>query len=203
MWIRPARPIVIAALVVGALAWPAMARAQTQAPGKFLISGGIGYGSADANCDGCGGDREHGAAGYFRLGFTVAPKVVLGLEANVWAKQLEIESDVTTTLAFYNVSGTVTFYPRNTGLFIRGGAGVALTSMDIDVDGSTISADLGSGPGAIVGVGYDIPVSRRLSITPGVNVWYGRLGELRAVGETFATGWSQNVVDVTIGLTFR
>lgn len=82
-------------------------------------------------------------------------------------------------------------------------AGAALANIDVEIDDTNVTADLGSGFGVLGGVGYDIRVSRRLSITPGVNVWYGKLGDLRALGETFATGWSHNVVDFTIGLTFR
>lgn len=189
------------ALSMALLAVPAPARAQ--APGRFLVSGGGGYGSADATCDDCSGDREGGGAGYFRLGYTVWPKLVIGLESNVWTKRESVTDGFSSTLLFYNVSGTLAFYPKHTGFFVRGGAGASLASVDIDVDDSSLSADVGSGFGVLGGIGYDIRLTRRLSLTPGVNVWYGKLGDLKALGETFATGWSQNVVDVTIGLTFR
>lgn len=190
-----------AGLALGVLLIPVGASAQ--APGKFLISGGGGYGSADAACDDCSGDRQGGGAGYFRLGYTVAPKLVLGLETNVWTKQEAVETGVSATMSFYNVSGTLAFYPQETGFFVRGGAGAALASIDVEIEDSNVTADLGNGFGVLGGVGYDIRVSRRLSITPGVNVWYGKLGDLKALGQTFATEWSHNVVDFTIGLTFR
>lgn len=199
MWVKKVSSGLFLALI--ALSIPA--RANAQAPGKFLLSGGGGYGSADAACDECLDDRQNGAAGYFRLGYTVTPKLVLGLETNVWTKQEAVEAGVSATLLFSNVAGTLAFYPKETGFFVRGGAGAALANLDVEMDDATVSADLGSGFGVLGGVGYDIRLSRRLSITPGVNVWYGKLGELKALGETFATNWSHNVVDFTIGLTFR
>jgi hypothetical protein len=195
------RMLGLAVLAMGVLLIPVGASAQ--APGKFLISAGGGYGSADAACDDCSGDRQNGGAGYFRLGYTVAPKLVLGFETNVWTKQEAVETGVSATMSFYNVSGTLAFYPKETGFFVRGGAGAALANIDIEIEDANVNAELGSGFGVLGGVGYDIRVSRRLSITPGVNVWYGKLGDLKALGETFATGWSHNVVDFTIGLTFR
>ncbi|ODS52638.1 MAG: hypothetical protein ABS36_16450 [Acidobacteria bacterium SCN 69-37] len=178
------------------------AGASAQAPGRFLISGGGGYGSADARCDDCVGDRQGGAAGYFRLGYAVTPRLVLGGEANVWTKR-ESLGGASTRLRFSSVSATAAFYPDSAGFFIRGGAGLAMARLDVNARDSSLREDLGSGFGVLAGLGYDIPISRRLSMTPGVNVSRGQIGDLKALGQTFATGWSQNVIDVTIGLTFR
>jgi hypothetical protein len=102
----------------------------------------------------------------------------------------------------YHVSGTATYYPRRSGgLFVKGGAGVALLDMTVKVSGSSVKADLGRGLGLVVGGGYDIPVGR-ISVTPAVNYWYGQPGDLKILGETLATNWKQNVVDFTIGITF-
>ncbi len=176
--------------------------ASAQAPGRFLASGGGGYGSADASCDDCVGERQSGTAGYFRLGYSVTSKLVLGVEANVWTKRDSL-GEASATLFFSGVSATAAFYPDTTGFFVRGGAGLAMSRLDVRLDDSSLREDLGSGFGILAGLGYDIPISRRLSITPGVNFWHGQIGDLKALGQTFATGWSQNVIDVTVGLTFR
>lgn len=189
-----------AVMAVALVAMPAAASAQ--APGRFLISGGGGYGSADATCDNCVGDRQGGTVGYFRLGYLVTPKLVLGGEANVWTKQENL-GPASTRFRFSGVSATAAFYPDRAGFFVRGGAGLAMSKLDVKVDDSSLREDLGSGFGVLAGLGYDISISRRLSITPGINVWRGQIGDLKALGQTFATGWSQNVIDVTIGLTFR
>ena len=190
--------------VMVAVAMLAMtAEARAQAPSRFLVGAGFGYGSADAGCEGCEGDRQSGAAGYFRIGYAVTPKIVVGLETNVWAKEEAFEDFASATLLLSSVTGTVSFYPKETGFFVRGGVGGALANLDLDVEGSGVNADLGRGLSVVGGVGYDLRISRRLSITPGVNLWYGKVGDLKALGQTIATDWSHNVVDFTIGLTFR
>jgi len=36
-----------------------------------------------------------------------------------------------------------------------------------------------------------------------VNVWFGQIGDLEVEGETFVGDWKQNVIDLTVGLTFH
>lgn len=171
----------------------------------FTFGFGGGWGSANATCDDCGkGDRENSGAGYFKAGYALNPQVVVGFEANVWSKTYSVPGlDADGTLNMYNAAGTVTYYPQaKNGFFVKGGAGGGFLNMEIKNSGSSLSADMGKGLGLIGGAGYDIPLGRRVALTPAVNYWYGRLGSVKVLGETFATGWRQNVVDVTIGLTF-
>lgn len=81
--------------------------------------------------------------------------------------------------------------------------GAGFIDADLRVGDTRISSELGQGLGFLANAGYDIGVSRRVSITPAVNFWYGWPGDLRIQGETLARDWSQNVVDFTIGLTIR
>lgn len=50
----------------------------------FWIGFGAGYGSASvsASCDGCSGDREGSFTGFLKLGGTLNPQVLLGVESN-------------------------------------------------------------------------------------------------------------------------
>ncbi len=129
--------------------------------------------------------------------------MIIRAECGLWSKTYDFpELGGDATLNMYNASGTATYYPqRSGGLFVKGGAGVAFIDMSVKVAGSSLSADLGKRLGLIAGGGYDIPVGR-IAITPAVNVWYGQLGDLKILGETFATHWKQNVVDFTIGISF-
>src|SRR5215510_8344338 len=58
----------------------------------FWIGFGGGYGSASASadCDECGGDdREGSFTGFLKLGGTLSPNVLLGVESNAWVKSEE------------------------------------------------------------------------------------------------------------------
>jgi hypothetical protein len=179
-----------------AILWPGTAAAQDRSGAWFGIGGG--YGSSGASCDeGCE-DREDGGAGYLKGGVALTPRLLLGAEVNIWAKEQE---NITFTL--YNVSGTVTFYPSATkGFFLKGGAGGAFADAEAREDSLTVNLDLGRGAGVIAGAGYDIRLGRRVALTPAVNVWYGRIGDLKVIDQTVLTDFSYNVVDFTIGITF-
>jgi hypothetical protein len=165
----------------------------------FWIGLGAGYGSAGVGCDGCeGSERQDSFAGSLRLGGTLNERVLLGFESNGWIKEQE---GVTVTLGSF--TGTVTFYPQaRSGFFLKGGVG--LSYIDTEVRDGSLSASLSkTGWGVLAGLGYDLRVGRNISITPLVNYYYGKPGDLEFEGETAFGGWSQNVVSLEIGITFH
>jgi hypothetical protein len=165
----------------------------------FWIGLGGGLGSANATCDECeGGDRENGATGYVELGGTLNEHLLLGGEFNLWSKEQE-----GVTLNLYNASVTLTLYPQpSSGFFLKGGVGASFVDTEIR-DGGTITVDLGTGLGLLAGAGYDLRVGRNISITPAVNFWYGKPGDLKVGSETIVRNWKHNVVDFTLGITFH
>jgi hypothetical protein len=125
------------------------------------------------------------------------------VEFDLWSQE-DRSGLFAATLNLYNVSGTLTYYPRaSSGFFVKGGAGVSIIDIDGNLDGTTFTANLGKGLGVVAGAGYDFPVSRRLSLTAGVDYWYGRIGTITIFGEPFAQDWKQNVIAATIGITFQ
>lgn len=184
---------------------PATALAQAQERQGFWFGFGAGVGSADATCDDCDdedNDRETGAAGSLRAGWTLNSRVLLGVEGSAWTKS-EDEDGADVTINIYNVSGTVTLYPSETaGFFVKGGAGLAFVNSKYKEGNTTIDSDLGNGLGLLAGIGYDFRLGRRVRLTPALDAYYGNIGEVKIEGETLATGWKQNVVALTIGLTF-
>jgi Outer membrane protein beta-barrel domain len=181
---------------------PATALAQAQEREGFWFGFGLGVGSADATCDECEGDRQTGAAGAIRLGWTLNPRVLLGIESGAWTKT-EDEDGADVTINMYNVSGTLTLYPSETaGFFVKGGAGLAFVNSEIKGGNTTIDSDMGNGLGLLAGIGYDFRLGRRVRLTPALDAYYGNIGDVKVGDETLATGWKQNVVALTIGLTF-
>lgn len=164
----------------------------------FWIGFGLGYGSASVSCDDCeSGGREGSFTGFLKLGGTLNERVLLGVEFNGWIKE---EDGATVTLGSF--TGTVTFYPRaSSGFFLKGGVGASQVDTEFR-DGSLSATVSKSGWGVLAGMGYDLRVGRNVSITPSVNYWYGRPGDISFEGETLG-GWKQNVIDFGIGITFH
>jgi hypothetical protein len=200
MWSRSAKVGVLFVVLVAAL--PSAAGAQPRE--GFWFGAGGGYGSAGVACDECDADsRQPGGVGYLRGGWTLNPRTLVGIDLDLWNKTAR-EGDVEMTLNLYSFTGSLTFYPAAaSGFFVKAGAGVSTIDVDVDFDGSTVSADLGKGFGFTAGAGYDIRLHRMFSVTPAVNYWYGRPGDLRFASEALFTNWRQNVLEFTIGITFH
>lgn len=168
----------------------------------FWIGFGVGVGSANLTCDDCEGGRETGGVGFLRMGGTLNDRILLGGEVNVWSKE---QDGITVNL--YDLLATMTVYPRPaSGFFVKGGLGAAFTDNEIHVGNQTITTDLGTGLGLLVGAGYDVRVKRNLSITPAVSFWYGRLDNFTLFGlqENSSVGeWQHNVLDFTVAITFH
>ena len=197
------RGLVLLVLTVVWLTMPSVSSAQDRQGFWFGVGGG--YGSAGIRCDDCDDSgREGSGAFYLKGGWTVNPNVLVGGEFNFWSKETQLDPEFKAAINMYNFSGTVTLYPKaDAGFFVKGGAGVAVIDADISGLGSSMTIDLGTGFGFIVGAGYDIPLGRRVAITPAVNYWYGAPGDLKAMGTTLISNFKQNVFDVTIGITFK
>ena len=198
---RVVRSIVLAAIVYLGSA----AAVEAQDRRGFWGSVGGGWGSGVVTCDECGDEdeREGAGTGFVRLGWGLTDRLLLGAEFNLWSKSFDEDDFIDARASLYNWTATVSYYPTATGFFVKGGAGIASADLEVEAAGSDVSIDFGNGLGIIAGVGYDIPVARRLSITPAVTYWRGHLGDVRLFGTTAIEGWRHNVVEVTVGLTFH
>jgi hypothetical protein len=120
-------------------------------------------------------------SGYLTLGGKLSDKLLLGGETNGWSKD-----DQGTMVTAANASVVLYFYPSATGgFFLRGGLGWA--TLDIEGLGSE------SGGGAVFGLGYDVRVSRNMSLVPVLNF----------AGGALANDFKQNVVQIALGLTWH
>ena len=154
----------VAALAIAAVSVATTAQAQrgtqnTNTRDGLWISGGLGYGSL--GCDGCG-SREGAISGNFAIGGTISPRFLLGVGTAGWTKS---EQDARLTVA--EIDARIRFYPQTRGnFFLTGGIGAG------SVTGSfgTLS-NTETGFGAIVGMGYDIRVTRNYSVTPYWNAY--------------------------------
>lgn len=141
----------------------------------FWVALGLGYGVNSMSCgSGCTVNSDAkggGATASIKMGGTPSARLRLGGEVNVWTKDLG--GGVTESVG--NVSAAAYFYPSARGrFFLKGGVGVA--SVDLSQGSSTASTE---GIGFLAGLGYDVRLSRKMSLTPVTNFYFGHEGDLQ------------------------
>lgn len=116
----------------------------------FWFNAGLGYGSL--GCDDCTG-REGGGSGGLSLGGTITDRFLLGVGTTGWTKEEFGERLTVGTLDL-----RMRFYPvRTSGFFLTAGIGVGTV---------TFADETESGAGVVIGVGWDVRLSRNVSLTP-------------------------------------
>lgn len=157
----------------------------------FWIGFGFGFGNAGVTCSGCTNDRFSGGTGRLALGGTVSPNLKLGGESHVWINTEDESIDESVA----NVSASAYYYPSRTGnLFVQGGVGMSAYSYD---DGTTTAE--ANGLGLIMGVGYDIRLGRKFSLTPILAYSAALSGTLQMNGQD--TGFSAKPNFVSLSLS--
>jgi outer membrane protein with beta-barrel domain len=151
----------LAVCALGSLCLVGTVQAQNaQTRDGFWFSGGLGYGSL--GCDNCG-SREGGISGNLSLGGTITPRFLLGVGTSGWTK-----SEQGATLTVGLVDARIRFYPQTRGgFFVTGGVGIGSVTGSVSGFGSNTE----TGAGMILGMGYDVRVSRNTSITPYWNAY--------------------------------
>ncbi len=124
----------------------------------FWFSGGLGWGLASSSEDWSA--QESGLSGGLSLGGTVSQHVQLGAGTNAWTKEVD-----GVMLTMGTLSALARIYPSSRGgFFFLGGLGVSRETANFN--GLTLSE---TGSGAVLGIGYDIRVGRKVSLTPFYN----------------------------------
>ncbi len=184
----------------GLMLWQAeTASAQQPRPRDgFWAALGLGYG---ANSMSCGGgcaftpDAKGGAiTASVKMGGTPKSSLRLGGEINVWVKNV---AGLTETVG--NISGAAYFYPApRGGFFVKGGLGLA--SFHLTQANSSLSAD---GVGLLTGVGYDVRLSQKVSLTPVANVFVGSDGDLKSGSTLVIPGVRHTIVDFGLSVQYN
>lgn len=161
----------------------------------FWFGLGAAAGSVGMECSGCPSDRENGGSGSIRFGGTLSPHWLLGAEIDGWARS---ESGVDMVLA--NVALVASWYPSRTGgFFLKFGLGGLAYSKD---DGSAKRETAGGS--AIIGIGFDIPIGRTVSLTPFLNSMASSSSKLKINGtEIPLIDINPNLVQFGLALSFH
>ena len=193
---------VAALAAVGTLTLSAVQLASAQDPRTrhgFWGAFGLGYGANSLSCgSGCSFNSDTkggGVTASIKMGGTPKSSVRLGGEVNVWVK--DVGSGVTETVG--NVSAAVYLYPspRN-GFFVKGGVGLA--SFQLSQGNSSVSAD---GLGLLAGLGYDIRLGNKVSLSPIANVYFGRDGDLKDGSTVVIPAIKHAIFDLGLSLQYN
>jgi hypothetical protein len=162
----------------------------------FWIGFGLGGGSVGVDCPTCSEDRTTNTSGYFKLGGTVSPRVLMGFESNGWTNS-EVAFDESLGFASFIVA----WYPSATGaFFLKGGVGAMAYVAEDGVDELTATAAAGS-----IGLGIDIRIGRNLSLTPYMNIFSSSPAKFRFNDIPAPAGQdiTANLVQIGLGLTWH
>ena len=124
----------------------------------FWFNAGLGFGSY--SCEFCQ-SRLSGGTGDISLGGTINGKLLLGGGSAGYFRS----SDNDTALTVGTLDARVRFYPvRTSGFFLTGGLGLGTISIGAVRVGAARFTEYGVG--AVLGLGWDIRVGSKLSLTP-------------------------------------
>jgi hypothetical protein len=162
----------------------------------FWIGFGLGGGSIGATCPSCTTDRTAGVTGFLRMGGTISQHVLLGGEADGWARS---QNGVNGTMGFGSFVASI--YPSAAGaFFFQLGIGGMTYTEDDGINKITATAPAGS-----IGLGFDFRVGKMLSVTPFVNVLASSAVSFNVNGIKVPTGQDLklNLVHAGLGLTWH
>jgi hypothetical protein len=175
------------------------APAPTSDRAGYSVSLGLG-GASTALTDGNGAasDRQNGASGYLRVGKGFTSSMMLGVELNGWNKT---EDNATVRTGMLSVIGQ--WYPSTTnGFFAKAGVGMGRSTID-DKSTTPVSKFQATGLGGQLGVGYDMSIARRWSITPYVNYLATKGATLKIDGADTNQKMGANYVQYGLGLSWH
>lgn len=149
---------------------------------------GFGAGGGWNTSEGLEEGQRAGGALYLRMGGTPGRKVLIGGELIGWGRDAD-----DATVGRGNATVSVLFYPSATGsFFLKGGVGGS--SLEIERDGSE---ETKNGFGSTLGAGWDIRLSRGLSLTPNADFLFQAFD----AGENLQS--TNTLFLLTLGLTFH
>jgi len=204
--VRAASTLRAALLLASAsvLAVPSVIEAQALTRRGFWAEGGVGTGTVRNSCGRCQSvTSAYGGTDYLRLGTSLAPRVLLGLEVfALSASDLVLgASSSPVEVEDRSIAPIVIWYVGGSGFFLKGGAGLARGTFRVPTPtGATTTERTGSA--LTFGIGFDVSVVRWLALTANLGT------NALAIGDVIVDGTSVDdiiatVYEASVGLTLR
>ena len=172
------------------------------------MSGALGYGRAHLVCDTCSSNAHlDGLDGLLAVGGTPTPHLRVGVVLEIMQSGVGHYAVGADTTAFLmNVTVSFDYYPgKRNGFFTEAAVGlsdyrVVKNPRDgLFIPNGDATPAAGTGLGASVGVGYQFPIGKDVSLAPRLTDAFGLPHNLHAPnGVTIARGWRQNMLAFTV-----
>lgn len=182
----------LAACLLACLAAPLAAQGARRA-GPWLAAG-LGHGSAQLTCSICTGGRDGGTSGFLRAGATLSRQFLLGVEVLGWYRSTGPADYLLTSM-----QAVALVYPvPSRGFYLKAGLGLAQYKATDDQD-EVFSRALA----AQVGAGYEVPVSRGISVAPFVNFLGTSGADVRFNDIVSDLSANSSLIQVGLGVTLH
>ena len=187
---------------------PAAALGQSASPDKrFWTAFSVGYGGASMGCDSCSGvGHIAGTTASVKVGRYLSTSFRVDATVNGWAHSNggATEGMGNATINFGYVTHGMTEFSIPNGIFLELGVGLSTYRSGVArglLD--TIPSLSGTGWGVSVGLGYDLRITRHLTLSPTARYARGFIGDLHRTvdGSPYTTGWTQNWFDISVGIS--
>ena len=179
------RGLGLAGLLAAGMAFPLAGQERPYRSG-FWLENGVGTGTVRIGCSTCEDvTSAYGQSSYLRLGGSLSRRALLGFEVfSLLDDQFSVAGGDSSIVAEnVAISLIVMWYPWTSGVFFKGGAGLAVSEYVVTAPGGGESAiTSGVGSGVTFGAGFDVPIRNWLSVTANLGVYFTALGDLTVQG---------------------
>lgn len=169
------------------------------------FEGGSGAGMVRSACSACpSATVAYGTSSHLRVGYAIAPQVLLGLELfALHSSELALTDGLAPVDAENGSLGPVVmWYAGGSGLFLKGGVGLARGTFTVrPASDDAVTAERG-GLAITFGLGFDVGVTSWLAITANAGTYVTAIGDF-VVDGTVADDIVATVYEAGIGLTLR
>jgi hypothetical protein len=181
----------------------------------FWIGLGLGYGTTSAVCLSCGENGQQGAStGSVQLGFRIGKDILIGVRASMAVDGWGLYNNTREDKIYRNHLMVVGSYYFHAHQGFWGELGVGLSSYsaynryqppgDSVAYASPASLVHAEGPGFLIALGYDFPISAELSLGPTLEYTHGQLGSFTlSETQTLSEKSSLNILGLSLVMTFH
>lgn len=161
---------------------PFVTPAAAESPARHGLAVGFGLGGGSVSWLWPDGERrgEWSGSGNARAAWALNSELLLGVEMWAWSKDYELGSipeDVPAEVRFWSANAAATYFPGDTGFYVRGGLGwgqgrVEITPPPSVVDFPVSGEATASGVSILGAMGYEIGVTPRLALGGAIHAVY-------------------------------